>query len=414
MCKGLVEMGKLFIYGILGFSLFALSAVLAIAQESSKAIEMSHNSKYITLFMAGDVMTGRGIDQILPHPSNPVIYEPYIKDARDYVALAEKANGPIHTPVEFSYIWGIALEILDRKNPDIRLINLETSITTNNEFWPGKNIHYRMHPVNISCLTAAKLDYCSLANNHILDWQYAGLFDSLKTLKKVSIQYSGAGRSQKDASMPAVIDVPHKGRVIIFSWGLEDSGILRRWAASQDKPGVNLLPDLSPKIISNIKAQISAVKKSHDIVIASIHWGSNWGYNIPAEHSEFAHRLIDDAKVDLVYGHSSHHFKPLEVYKGKLIIYGAGDFLNDYEGISGYESFRPELALMYFATVDPANGRLSKLQMVPTETRRFKKILATGEDARWMQEKLNKTSKIFGSRVNLLGDNTLSLEIGKY
>jgi poly-gamma-glutamate synthesis protein (capsule biosynthesis protein) len=183
MCKGLIEMGKLLIYGILGFSLFALAAVLATAQEYSKAIEMSYNSKYITLFMAGDVMTGRGIDQILPHPSNPVIYEPYIKDARNYVALAEKANGPIHTPVEFSYIWGVALELLDRKNPDLRLINLETSITTNSEFWPGKSIHYRMHPENIGCLTAAKLDYCSLANNHILDWQYAGLFDSLKTLK---------------------------------------------------------------------------------------------------------------------------------------------------------------------------------------------------------------------------------------
>lgn len=405
-------MDKLFIYGILGFSFIALAAVLACAQESEKTLEMSDNSKYITLFMAGDVMTGRGIDQILPHPSNPAIYEPYVKDARDYVALAEKANGPIHTPVKFSYIWGDALEVLDRKNPDIRLINLETSITTNNEFWPGKGIQYRMHPANIGCLTAAKLDYCSLANNHVLDWHYAGLFDSLETLKKARIQYSGAGRNQNDAIMPAVFDVPDKGRVIIFSWGLEDSGIPRSWAASHDTPGVNLLPDLSPKTIRHINAQVSAVKKPLDIVVASIHWGSNWGYNIPAEHSEFAHRLIDDAKVDVVYGHSSHHFRPLEVYKGKLIIYGAGDFLNDYEGIRGYESFRSELALMYFANVDPANGRLSQLQMVPTVTKRFKVNLATGEDARWLQEKLNKTSKIFGSRVDLLEDNTLTLKIG--
>ena len=67
-------MDKLFIYGILGFSFIALAAVLACAQESEKTLEMSDNSKYITLFMAGDVMTGRGIDQILPHPSNPAIY----------------------------------------------------------------------------------------------------------------------------------------------------------------------------------------------------------------------------------------------------------------------------------------------------------------------------------------------------
>ncbi len=405
-------MDKLFIYRILGFFFITLAAALACAQESDKTLEMSDNSKHITLFMAGDVMTGRGIDQILPHPSNPAIYEPYVKDARDYVALAEKANGPIHIPVKFSYIWGDALEVLNRKNPDIRLINLETSITANNEFWPGKGIQYRMNPANIGCLTAAKLDYCSLANNHVLDWHYAGLLDSLETLKKAGIKYSGAGRNQKDAIMPAVFDVPDKGRVVIFSWGLEDSGIPRSWAASHDTPGVNLLPDLSSKTIKHITAQVSAVKMPFDIVVASIHWGSNWGYNIPDEHSEFAHRLIDDAEVDVVYGHSSHHFRPLEVYKGKLIIYGAGDFLNDYEGISGYESFRPELALMYFANVDPAKGRLSQLQMVPTVTRRFRVNLATEEDARWLQEKLNKTSKIFGSRVDLLEDNILTLKIG--
>ena len=49
----------------------------------------------LRLFLCGDVMTGRGIDQALPHPVNPVLYEPYIRDARAYVDLAEAANGPI-------------------------------------------------------------------------------------------------------------------------------------------------------------------------------------------------------------------------------------------------------------------------------------------------------------------------------
>src|SRR5688500_14184056 len=82
----------------------------------------------IALFLCGDVMTGRGIDQILPHPNNPVLYERYMKSALGYVALAEEASGPIQKPVEYSYIWGDALAELERRRPDGRIINLETAV----------------------------------------------------------------------------------------------------------------------------------------------------------------------------------------------------------------------------------------------------------------------------------------------
>jgi poly-gamma-glutamate synthesis protein (capsule biosynthesis protein) len=99
----------------------------------------------VTLFLCGDVMTGRGVDQILAHPCPPGIQEPYVRDARDYVALAEEANGPIPRPVSPTYIWGDALQELERIAPDARIINLETSVTTSDDVWPGKGIHYRMH-----------------------------------------------------------------------------------------------------------------------------------------------------------------------------------------------------------------------------------------------------------------------------
>ena len=68
----------------------------------------------LTLFLCGDVMTGRGIDQILPYPGNPTLYERYMKSARGYAELAEEANGPIPKPVNFSYIWGDAFAELAR------------------------------------------------------------------------------------------------------------------------------------------------------------------------------------------------------------------------------------------------------------------------------------------------------------
>src|SRR3972149_3271056 len=136
--------------------------------------KQSRISNLITVFMCGDVMTGRGIDQVLPHPSNPLIYEPYMKSAKGYIELAEMANGPIPQSVDFSYIWGDALEEFERLAPDLRMINLETSITRSEDYWKDKEIHYRMNPENIPCITAAKIDYCSLANNHVLNLGYSG------------------------------------------------------------------------------------------------------------------------------------------------------------------------------------------------------------------------------------------------
>src|SRR5262245_54374600 len=83
----------------------------------------------IRMFFCGDVMTGRGIDQVLPHPGNPVLYESYIRDARDYVQIAEIAHGPIPRPAPLDYIWGDALEELEQAGTDVRIINLETAVT---------------------------------------------------------------------------------------------------------------------------------------------------------------------------------------------------------------------------------------------------------------------------------------------
>jgi len=376
----------------------------------SKAAGKSKEFDFIVnIFMCGDVMTGRGIDQVLPHPVDPTIYEPYLKNAKEYVRLAEEVNGPIPKPVNFSYIWGDALSQLKQTAPDVKIINLETNITKSNDYWKGKDIHYRMNPENAPCLTAADIDYCSLANNHILDWGFSGLIETLETLKKVNVKSSGAGRNIEEAETPAVIEVKGKGKVIAFSFGAVTSGIPLSWAASQDKPGINLLKDFSDRTVQNIKKRVERIKRQRDIVVASIHWGANWGYEVPGEQREFAHKLIDEAGVDVIHGHSSHHVKGIEVYRNKLILYGCGDFLNDYEGIGGYEFFRGDLGLMYLASVEPSTGRLFSLRMIPTQIKRFRVNRASRTDAEWLKETLDREGKKFGTRVELNKDNILTL-----
>src|SRR3990172_8041001 len=149
-------------------------------------------------------MTGRGIDQALPHPSSPRIHESFMSSALGYLELAERASGPIPRPVSFSYVWGDALAALEARAPDLRIVNLETSITTSEQAWP-KGINYRMHPANVPCLRAAGIDCCVLANNHVLDWGSRGLLETLDSLHGVGIATTGAGRSAEEAERPAVL-----------------------------------------------------------------------------------------------------------------------------------------------------------------------------------------------------------------
>ena len=352
-------------------------------------------------------MTGRGIDQVLPQSVDPRLYEPYVQDARDYVRLAEKKNGPIPKPVAYTYIWGDALAVWQRIRPDLKLINLETSITTQAEPWPQKPVQYRMHPTNLPVLTAAGIDFVSLANNHTLDWGRSGLLETLHVLKKAEVPFAGAGQDLQEASKPAILQA--KGaRVIVLAYGSETSGIPSDWAATAQQPGINLLPDLSERTAKMIADQVKALKQPGDAVLLSIHWGSNWGYAIPDTQRNFAHWLIDRSGVDLIHGHSSHHPRGIEVYKGKLILYGAGDFINDYEGIRGHEQFRGDLTLLYFPVVGP-DGCLRALSMVPMQLRNFRLHAASPADAAWLASVLDQESLILGTRVQLQDDGTLAL-----
>lgn len=369
----------------------------------------SPHTDTVTLFLCGDVMIGRGIDQVLPTPSLPQIYESYASSAGDYVALAESRNGPIAKPVAFSYLWGEALEALERQAPDARIINLETAITQSESYWKGKGIHYRMHPNNLPCITAAKIDCCVLANNHVLDWGYPGLRETLDSLHKAGIHSCGAGQNLREAQAPAIIEVAGKGRVLVFSFGMQSSGIEPEWGAGSEKAGVNMLHDLSEDSVRLIAEQVQAVKQARDIAVVSVHWGGNWGYTIPSAQRTFTHRLIDEAGVDVFHGHSSHHPKGIEIYRGKPIIYGCGDLLNDYEGISGYEAYRDDLGLMYFPSLCPSSGTTLSFELLPTHIRNFRLNRPAQHDIHWLMAMLNREGEQFGTHVEVNDRNNLTL-----
>jgi poly-gamma-glutamate synthesis protein (capsule biosynthesis protein) len=353
-------------------------------------------------------MLGRGIDQILAHSSDPMLHEDYMHDARGYVVLAERVSGPIPRQVAATYVWGEALSQWQARKPDVRIINLETSITQHDKPWP-KGINYRMHPGNVDVLAAAQIDCCVLANNHVLDWGREGLIETLATLRAARIEVAGAGARLASARAPAVLPLPDRHRVLVLAAATEDAGVPASWAASGEQSGVHRLPDLSADTVAGIAAEIRHHKRAGDIVVFSIHWGGNWGYGIAPGQRAFAHALIDEACVDLVHGHSSHHPKAIEVHHGHLILYGCGDFLNDYEGIEGHEPYRGELGLMYFPRIDAADGRLRELALVPTRMQRFRICRASADDRQWLLARLRRECRRMGCDVEEAPDGAFAL-----
>ncbi|HEV8658135.1 MAG TPA: CapA family protein [Thermoanaerobaculia bacterium] len=344
------------------------------------------------LMLTGDVMLGRGIDQILRHSVDPVIYESYMRSATGYVRIAEEKSGPIPRKVPPDYVWGDALAMLRRVNPRVRIINLETAVTTSDEPWPGKGIQYRMHPANVDVLTAARIDCAVLANNHVLDWGRDGLRETIESLRKARVKIAGAGADFAQASAPVIFEVPD-GRVLVFAMAHESSGVPPAWGALPARSGVHLLPDLSRQSALRVAQQIkNEPRKAGDRVVVSIHWGGNWGYEIPAEQERFAKVLIDEGGVDVVHGHSSHHPRRIEVYRGRLILYGAGDLINDYEGIGGYEEFRTELSLIYLPALSNS-GAFESMFLVPMRLERFRLNRAKPEETEWLRRLLERESR---------------------
>lgn len=362
-----------------------------------------------TLFLCGDVMTGRGIDQVLPHPGAPRLRERFIQSAAGYVRLAEEANGAIGAPRDFAYVWGDALDVLDRVRPHVRIANLETAVTVSDDAWPGKAVHYRMQPANLPVLAAARIDCCVLANNHVMDWGYAGLDETLVSLRGAGIRTAGAGADSREAQAPAALDLAAGARVLVFAVAMETSGVPRDWAAGAANAGVALLGDLSSRSVDAIAERIAHHRRPGDIVVLSIHWGGNWGYDVSHDERRFAQALVAEAGVDVVHGHSSHHARGIEIHRERLILYGCGDLIDDYEGIAGWEPFRPELVLMYLPTLDE-RGVLRSLHLEPMRLRRFRLERADAAGRRWLAQMLRRESARLDTRIEMHAEGDVAVE----
>ena len=314
----------------------------------------------ITLALTGDVMLGRGVDEALRvmRPDEP---------------------------------WGDTLPVLDFA--DLRVINLECAITTHVKPWDRtpKTFHFRADPSRaVGVLRAARIDACSLANNHTLDFEEEGLLDTLEYLDDAGIQHAGAGRDLEEAARPAILDVPGGEKVALLAFTDNEPP----FAASVDRPGTNYLPtSLESEVLDRIEAAIAGAREAGaDTILFSNHWGPNMVERPRELFRRFA-RCVVDRGADVYYGHSAHVFQGVEVYRGKPILYDTGDFIDDY---AVDERLRNDRSFVFRVSLE--GGEFRRLELFPVALSFARTGLATGGEREEILRRMERLSAEMGTR----------------
>ncbi len=286
-----------------------------------------------------------------------------------------------------SYPWGNTLPLLQQA--DARFINLECAITDWGEPEPGKVFCFRTDARNVEVLRVAHIDAVSLANNHVLDYGEPGLRETLRNLDAAGVRHAGAGLAAEEAQRPAWLSLD--GLRLAFLAATDNQP---EWEATPSQPGVFYTPiDPADERFQQLISLVRQAKVEADLVVVSLHWGPNWGYQPLPEHPPAAHLLVESG-ADIVFGHSPHIFRGIEIYRGRPILYSCGDFVDDY-AVDQVE--RNDESFVF--QVHLAGRELARLSLVPTIIDEFQARLAQGTRRERICEKMASLCRQLGTEV---------------
>lgn len=330
------------------------------------------------------------------------------------------------------------------QSADLRVCNLEGVVTSS---CPDMSAIYHS-PVDYICqhgidteqaklLSDIGIDCCSIANNHVLDFKFDGVKDSIQFLNENGIKWFGFGKNWEVAWKPRMCNLKLSSfsngyagdnvkvdsrKVKIAFFGLADHFV--EWKATNQKAGINYFdvryfscagegnPNHSTWTnFEIIEEQLNKVRKKTDLIVFSIHWGDNFQDGVLESFRLFAHCLID-AGVNIVHAHSSHHVQAVEAYNEGIIMYGCGEFLNDYDLLEKelnkhdetlgheYVTYSSHLSFVYKLHLSSSKEiRLSMLEMLPIVVKRGQVACCTHNERETLFAQMKEKCDVFGTKL---------------
>ncbi|WP_427172523.1 CapA family protein [Arthrobacter sp. 92] len=283
-----------------------------------------------------------------------------------------------------AYPWGDTLPVL--RAADLRFANLECVLADGGQPQPRKVFHFRSDLKNVETLKAAGIDVVSLANNHVLDFGVDAFRETPDVLDLAGILHAGAGLNLETARHPAIMTA---GSTTVGFLAFTDNQ--PDWEAAPHHPGVYYVPvDAVDRRTSGLLELVRHTKAMVDILVVSAHWGPNWGAEVPPAHQALGRALVE-AGADVVFGHSAHIFRGVEIHQGRPIIYSAGDFVDDY-AVDPEE--RNDQSFIF--GLETHDGVPALLRLHPTVIAGFQARLA-GRESRKIAERMQRLSSELGT-----------------
>ena len=208
--------------------------------------------------------------------------------------------------------------IKSMQEADIMCLNNEFTFTTGGEKIPGKLYHFRANPSRVEVLKEMGVDIVKLANNHACDYGSQSLLDTMETLKGAGIEYIGAGENLKEAMTPVYMELD--GKTVAFVAATRAEKNIKTPQATETEPGVLRCYE-TELFVETIKE----AKKNADFVLAYVHWGTEYSYELEEEQLTSGKEYLD-AGADVIIGAHSHCLQGMEYYDGKPIIYSLGNY----------------------------------------------------------------------------------------
>jgi poly-gamma-glutamate synthesis protein (capsule biosynthesis protein) len=285
---------------------------------------------------------------------------------------------------------------------------LECAITDHKQPWTRtpKVFHFRADSSAVEVLKAARVDACSLANNHTLDFEERGLLDTMEHLQAAGIWYAGAGRDREEAARPALLAArraDRTSRVALLAFTDNEPP----FAAGSDRPGTNYLPVSSESnVLREVDAAVTAAREAGaETVVFSNHWGPNMVQRPRSHFRRFA-RAVMDRGVDVYYGHSAHIFQGVEIYDGKPILYDTGDFIDDY---AVHPKLRNDWSFLFKISLEGSEFR--RLELFPVTLPYTRVQLAKGKKREAILDRMERLSGEMGTAF-VRGEGRLVFEHG--
>lgn len=276
---------------------------------------------------------------------------------------------------------------------DAALCNLECCVSLRGTPADKKEhcpFYYRARPEMLRCLTRAGIDIVTAANNHGGDYGPLSVADTARWCAEAGLVCVGNGNNLAEAETPRLANV---GPIRVGFVGMDTTKGC--FSATKDGAGINHASedDDFKTFTEKVKRLGEWADGRCDLLVLTIHWGSNWVRETQPFQKKMA-RIAFDHGVDVVLGHSAHRLQGVEIVDGKPVVYDMGNLLFDCK-------LKPEGRQSALFRVHLSRGGVHKIEVLPVQALEGRTVLAGRDEAEATLSEMKELCAALGTNLTV-------------